>query len=116
MSTTTRPYQLVFHNHIAAEFVRDNGMEGSTFRPIADRSYGTVGTARARMANLLSEQYDPRLPLVAQPVVQLYGPDGFYEAWTMLPGWGVVNCDRLTVWLLAYAAWLLSGRPETVAA
>lgn len=111
-----RPFSLVFHNHIAAQYVRDNGITDSTFAPIADRTYGKVGTARARMRNLLSEQYDPRLPLTAQPVVQLYGPDGFYEAWTMLPGWGVVNCESLSLWLLVYAEWLLTGRPETVAA
>lgn len=101
---STRPYTIQFHNDIARTYIAAHRLEGSTFAPITTRSLATIGAARARTRNLLTEQYDPRLPLEAQPVVQIYGPD-FYEAWTMVPFVGAMPCDEITMWHCLHASW-----------
>lgn len=88
------------------EAARAAGLEGSTFAPIAPRRFGSVSSARARAKNILSDQYDPRLPLDAQVKVRIESLDGKVDETWVIPdaGTGAVTTDLVADVLARRAA------------
>lgn len=90
-----RPFCLTFDNGDARAMADRGDLEGSTFPPLARRTFSTVSAARARARNLLVEQYDPRVPFEKQPHAVVHGP-GIREDYVHLPHGEIKTIDEIT--------------------
>lgn len=96
MSTNKHTYTLTVHTAITREWFAASGLDGSSFPEMRARSFESHDSAVNGARSILAALYDPRVPLAAQPVVQISDGYGLHESFTEVPYVGFRECDAIT--------------------